>query len=95
MTGKELWSTTDDPYFGRGHVLKLGGHLLIQDGLSGMLRLCLASPRGYRQIATANVFQSPPKSRNRMWAPMSRSGSTLIVRGYDELRCVHLGDRGK
>lgn len=91
MQGDELWSTGADPYFGRGHVISLGDHLLIQDGLSGMLRLCLASPEGYSQVATANVFESPPKANKRMWATMAYSGGTFVVRGQDELRCVRLG----
>jgi len=93
MTGSELWRTGDDPYFGRGHMMLLGDYILIQDGQSGILRLCLASPRGYSQLATANVFESPPKARRRMWAPMARSGGTLVVRGRTELRCVRLDDR--
>jgi outer membrane protein assembly factor BamB len=90
LEGNELWATGDDPNFGRGSMMLLGEHLLIQDGMSGMLRMCLASPLGYKQVATANVFESPPKARRRMWAPMVRSGGEFVVRGEDSLRCVHL-----
>jgi outer membrane protein assembly factor BamB len=93
LAGEELWSTGDDPYLGRGHVMLLGDYLLVQDGQSGMLRLCLATPRGYTPLATANVFESEPKARRKMWAPMAHSGGTFIVRGQAELRCVHLGGR--
>jgi hypothetical protein len=93
LEGNELWTTSDDPYLGRGHLMLIGSHILIQDGLSGFLRLCLASPEGYRQVVTANVFDSPPKARRRMWAPMARSEGTLVVRGEAELRCVLIGGR--
>ena len=93
LEGEELWSTGDDPYLGRGHLMLLGDYLLVQDGQSGMLRLCLASPQGYEPLATANVFESPPKARRRMWATMAHSGGTFVVRGQTELRCVHLGGR--
>lgn len=93
LTGRELWSTGADPYLGRGHMLVLGDYLLIQDGQTGILRLCHASPRGFSLVATANVFNSPARARDRMWAKMSREDSTLIVRGRTELLCVRLGDR--
>lgn len=93
LAGEELWSTGDDPYLGRGHLMLLGDYLLVQDGQSGILRLCLASPLGYTCLATANVFESEPKSRLRMWAKMTHSRGTFIVRGRTELRCVHLGGR--
>lgn len=93
LEGRELWSTGSDPYFGRGHALALGGdYLLIQDGLSGILRLLRASPAGHELIATANVFASPPKAREKMWAPMVREGDILIARGETQLCCVRLGD---
>ncbi|MFT7485205.1 MAG: outer membrane protein assembly factor BamB [Candidatus Paceibacteria bacterium] len=94
LEGEELWSTGDDPYFGRGHLLLLGDHILIQDGYSGILRMCLANPEGYHQVATANVFESPPKARKQMWAPMARVGGTFVVRGQTQLRCVKLSSIG-
>lgn len=93
LTGKELWSTGNDPYFGLGHMLLLGDYLLIQDGQSGILRMCHATPQGYLPVATANVFESEPKARKRMWSRMARSNTTLIVRGETELLCVLLGNR--
>jgi outer membrane protein assembly factor BamB len=93
LAGKELWSTGADPYFGRGQMVLLGGgHVLIQDGLSGMLRLGHVNPRGYTPLATSNVFASQPKERKKMWAPMARDGAMLVVRGQTELCCVRLGD---
>ena len=93
LTGEELWSTGNDPYFGLGHMLLLGDYLLIQDGQSGILRICHATPQGYLPVATANIFESEPKARKRMWARMARSNTTLIVRGETELLCVRLGSR--
>ncbi|MEZ6015335.1 MAG: PQQ-binding-like beta-propeller repeat protein [Planctomycetota bacterium] len=93
LEGNELWSTGDAPYMGRGHMLRVGRHLLIQDGLSGFLRFVRAAPDGYHQVFTANAFESPPKDRRRMWAPMARAKGTVVVRGERELACILLGGK--
>ncbi len=43
---------------------------------------------------TANLFESPPKTRLRMWAPTARIGGVFVVRGEESLRCVHLSSSG-
>lgn len=91
LEGNERWSTGRDPYFGRGHMIQIGPYLLIQDGMSGFLRLCVASPDGYEQVVTANVFGSPPKERKRMWGKISGWNGTLVLRGDRELVGVFLG----
>ncbi|MDG1984389.1 MAG: PQQ-binding-like beta-propeller repeat protein, partial [Planctomycetota bacterium] len=91
LNGEEKWSTGRDPYFGRGHMISVGRYLLIQDGMSGILRLCLASPERYEQIVTANVFRSPPKERKRMWGKIAGWNGTLVLRGDRELVGVFLG----
>ena len=91
LKGEEQWSTGRDPYFGRGHMISVGPYLLIQDGMSGILRLCVASPDHYQQVVTANVFQSPPKERKRMWGKIAGWNGTLVLRGDRELVGVFLG----
>ena len=91
LEGEEQWSTGRDPYFGRGHMIQVGPYLLIQDGMSGILRLCVASPDRYQQVVTANVFESPPKERKRMWGRIAGWNGTLVLRGDRELVGVFLG----
>lgn len=91
LKGQEKWSTGSDPYFGRGHMIQVGPYLLIQDGMSGFIRVCVASPDGYQQVVTANVFGSPPKERKRMWGKISGWNGTLVLRGDRELVGVFLG----
>jgi outer membrane protein assembly factor BamB len=91
LEGEELWSTGRDPYFARGHMIPVGPYLLIQDGMSGILRLCAATPDGYQQVVTANVFKSPPKERKRMWGKIAGWNGTLVLRGDRELVGVFLG----
>lgn len=91
LQGEEQWATGRDPYFARGHMIQVGPYLLIQDGMSGILRLCVASPDSYQQVVTANVFKSPPKERKRMWGKISGWNGTLVLRGDRELVGVFLG----
>jgi len=90
MHGKELWRTGEDPYFGRGHALLAGDHLLIQDGFDGTLRVVRASPKGYEQVAQTNLFPDNTTRDGQMWAPMAVAGGHLVLRSQDELVCVRL-----
>jgi len=89
LDGKERWRTKDDPYFGRGHAILAGEHLLIQDGFDGTLRVVHASPKGYQQVAEAKLFESKVRD-GQMWAPMALSGRNLVLRSQDEIVCVKL-----
>jgi outer membrane protein assembly factor BamB len=90
LDGEEKWRTKDDPYFGRGNMILAGGHLLIQDGFNGVLRIVRASPDGYELVAEANVFEKEGRRDEQMWAPMALAGGLLLMRSQDELRCVKL-----
>lgn len=90
LDGKELWRTGDAPYFGRGHMMLVGDHLVIQDGLSGILRVARATPAGYQQVAEANLFGTEDTRDHQMWAPMALAGGRLLMRSQDELLCVRL-----
>lgn len=92
LTGKELWSTGNDPFMGRGNSIVADGMLIIQDGETGTLRLINPSPKGYQLLAEANVFNTNPKSKKDLqyWSNMALSDGKLIMRGQNRLICVDL-----
>ena len=54
--GKTIWQTGDKPFMGRGNMILVDGHLLIQDGEVGYLRAVKPSPKGYEEVAMTDVF---------------------------------------
>jgi outer membrane protein assembly factor BamB len=54
--GNILWQTGDSPFMGRGNMILVDGHLLIQDGEVGYLRSVKPSPEGYEEVALTDVF---------------------------------------
>lgn len=54
--GKTIWQTGDEPFMGRGNMILVDGHLLIQDGEIGYLRSVIPSPEGYKEVAMTDVF---------------------------------------
>ena len=54
--GNTLWQTGDSPFMGRGNMILVDGHLLIQDGEVGYLRAVKPSPEGYEEVAVTDVF---------------------------------------
>lgn len=54
--GKTIWQTGDQPFMGRGNMILVDGHLLIQDGEVGYLRAVKPSPEGYKEVAMTDVF---------------------------------------
>src|SRR5690606_23055004 len=104
--GEILWNTGDEPFMGRGNMIFVDGHLLIQDGEVGYLRSVLPSPEGYKEVAIADVFSKKQevdeqlaKQENRdvkkvpdfkFWSPMALSNGKLIVRGQDRMICLDL-----
>lgn len=92
LEGKELWSTGNDPFMGRGASLYADGTLIIQDGENGILRLVDPSPKGFKLLGEANVFETDPKSKKdlRYWSPMALSNGKLLMRGQRKLLCVDL-----
>jgi outer membrane protein assembly factor BamB len=54
--GKTIWQTGDSPFMGRGNMILVDGHLLIQDGEVGYLRSVKPSPKGYEEVAMTDVF---------------------------------------
>lgn len=92
LEGKELWSTGDDPFMGRGASLYADGTLFIQDGENGILRLVDPSPEGFKLLAESNVFGTDPESRKdlRYWSPLALAQGHLLMRGQNKLICLDL-----
>lgn len=104
--GKILWHTGDDPFMGRGNMILVDGHLIIQDGEVGFLRVVEPSPKGYKEVAFADAFGKKAevdeliekqkdkgviKLRDyKMWSPMALGHGRLIVRGQTMLKCLDL-----
>lgn len=92
LDGEELWSTGNDPFMGRGASLYADGILMIQDGENGVLRFVDPSPKEFKVIAEANIFDTDPESRRdlQFWSPLALSGGKLLLRGQGKLICVDL-----
>jgi len=88
LDGKEHWRTGESPYFGRGPSILAGGHLLIQDGQDGTLRVVKADPGSYQEVAAHPVFGEARSRDEQMWAPMALAGEYLLLRSQDELVCL-------
>ncbi|MFG0319717.1 MAG: PQQ-binding-like beta-propeller repeat protein, partial [Planctomycetota bacterium JB042] len=50
LDGDERWRTGDDPYLGRGDLVRIGDRLVVQDGFDGSLRVVRANPERYEPI---------------------------------------------
>lgn len=92
LDGEELWNTGDEPFMGRGASLLADGIMIIQDGENGVLRLVDPSPKGYRELAKANVFDADLTERKdlKYWSPIALSRGKLILRGQDKLICLKM-----
>lgn len=92
LEGKELWSTGNAPFMGRGGSLYADGMLIIQDGEKGVLRLIDPSPKKYELLAKANIFKTDLKNKKdlKYWSPLALSNGTLVMRGQGKLIAVNL-----
>jgi outer membrane protein assembly factor BamB len=104
--GKTIWQTGDEPFMGRGNMILVDGHLLIQDGEVGYLRSVVPSPDGYKEVAMTDVFgkktevddqiaKQAGKENLKMpdfkfWSPMALSNGRLVMRGQDKMKCLDL-----
>jgi len=61
--GVVQWNSGDDPFMGRGNMMYVQGKLLIQDGELGYLRVVDPNPKGYKEIAFADIFEKKSRSR--------------------------------
>lgn len=106
LDGTILWNTGDAPFMGRGNMIQAGNVFLIQDGETGYLRVVEPSPKGYKQLAEADIFGKraevdaqieSQKGRStvkmpdfKYWSPMALSNGLLFMRGQEQFKCVDL-----
>jgi outer membrane protein assembly factor BamB len=106
LDGNIVWQTGEDPFMGRGNMILAEGHLLIQDGEVGYLRVVKPSPEGYEELAFADVFGKKKEVDEqiarqegrevarlpdfRYWSPMALSQGRLLMRGQETLKCLDL-----
>ena len=86
--GNVLWNTGNGgplPNFERGNLLLADGMIVTLDGKSGILYLIEPSPEGFREIASAKMFEG-----DQMWSPMALSDGKLVLRSQKEMKCVDL-----
>ena len=86
--GKVLWNTSATsglPDFERGNLLLADGMIISLDGKTGVLHLVEPSPEGFREFASAKMFEG-----NQMWSPMALSAGKLVLRSQNEMKCVDL-----
>lgn len=104
--GNIKWHTGDQPFMGRGNMMLVEGHILIQDGEVGYLRVIKPSPGGYEEIAFLDVFgkkaevdEQIAKQAGRSvikmpdfqyWSPMALSNGHLIMRAQNMVKCLDL-----
>lgn len=81
MTGKVQWSVAG---FGVAHVILSGDKLLIQK-VDGQLVLAEASPKQYRKLASADVFDDVTRAMPAL------SNGRLYVRDTSRLKCILVG----
>lgn len=95
QTGEILWRTGAAPNYERGNLLLVDDMILIMDGLLGELGLVKPDPKRYIELGRTKVFAaSDRKKRNEIWSPMALSNGYLIVRDFNEMKCLDLKDRG-
>jgi outer membrane protein assembly factor BamB len=90
LEGNKKWGTEFSPYFGRGAIMRIGEYFLLQDGLSGMLRLVEISPNSYKELASYNTFGTTDDKDHQMWAPLAVSGTSVLTRSQQKLTCLEL-----
>ena len=86
--GKVLWNTVATeslPNFERGNLLIADDMIISLDGKTGILHLVDPSPDGFREIASAKMFDG-----DQMWSPMALSNGRLVLRSQTEMKCIDL-----
>lgn len=86
VDGEVLWKTARNPGFDLGSLLIADGLIYIMDGGKGILRLVEASPKGYKELASAQVLGG-----KQIWAPMALSDGLLVLRDQSQMKCLNVG----
>lgn len=83
-TGESVWKSRQPP---DGFITLVDGHLLIATK-RGTVHLAEASPAGYREIASSEVFD------DSTWTPLSYAGGRLYGRSHGEVAALALKEGG-
>jgi outer membrane protein assembly factor BamB len=81
--GGVVWSSGSQHRFGIGPYMVADGLIFVMND-TGRLTLAEASPKGYRQLAEAQVFDDG----NDSWGPMALADGRLIVRDLTRMKCL-------
>jgi outer membrane protein assembly factor BamB len=81
-SGRIVWSSGSQHRFGIGPYMIADGLLFVMND-TGRLTLAEATPKGYRQLAEAQVLDG-----NDSWGPMALAGGRLIVRDLIRMTCL-------
>ena len=63
----------------------VGGLILNQNGTNGDLHLIEPSPKGYKELAKAELFSL---KRDEPWAPLAISDGKLLMRNSNQMICL-------
>jgi outer membrane protein assembly factor BamB len=85
--GRVVWSSGSGHRFGIGPYL-IGDGLIFVMNDSGRLTLVQATPKGYRQLAEAQVLDG-----NDSWGPMALAGGRLIFRDLTRMTCLDVSGK--
>jgi hypothetical protein len=86
LDGAVKWKTDRSPNFDWGGHILADGHIVIMDGVTGILRLVKPDPAGYKEVASAKVLQHKP-----IWGPLALAAGKLVCRDQKQMRCVVVG----
>ncbi|MCX7799908.1 MAG: PQQ-like beta-propeller repeat protein [Fimbriimonadales bacterium] len=84
LNGKVLWASGSQRRFGLGAYAVADGKIFALND-RGELTMLEASPKGYRELATARVLQGPDA-----WGPMAFASGLLVTRDQNEMVCLNL-----
>jgi outer membrane protein assembly factor BamB len=84
LDGRALWSSGSQHRFGLGSYIIADGLIYVMND-EGRLTLAEAVPKGYRQLAQAQVIEG-----NDSWGPMAMAGGRLIVRDLTHMVCLEV-----
>jgi outer membrane protein assembly factor BamB len=81
LTGEEKWNA---PGYGRGSLIAVDGHLIVLSE-RGKLSLVEATPSFYKEITSAQIFNS-----KKCWTSPSLADGKLYLRNHEELVCFDI-----
>jgi outer membrane protein assembly factor BamB len=86
LDGNVLWKTGAKPNFERGHTMLADGMLYVIDGKAGSLHLVELSSDACKEVGKVEGLLSGKE----IWAPLSVSGTKLIIRDQAKMLCLDL-----